>query len=185
MGDARRILVYGVTGSGKSTLARRLGEILGIAATSVDDITWNPGWVPTPTDVQLAYFDELTQRDAWILDSAYGAWRHLVLERADLVVALDYPRLTSLVRLLRRTAARLRDRQAICNGNHESWRTIVARDSIVVWHFGSFRRKRAQMRSWAAAWSGPPVVLLRRPAHTRAFVERETVRARTAGEPHS
>ena len=67
----------------------------------------------------------------------------------------------------------------MCNGNRESWRAVFARDSLVVWHFTSFRRKRAEMREWAAAESGPPVVLLRRPSQADAFLER--VRAEAAG----
>jgi len=179
VGGARRIVVYGVTGAGKTRLARTLGEIIDIPATSVDDITWNPGWVPMPTDEQIDYFDQLTRGDAWILDHAYSTWRDLVRERADLVVALDYPRLTSLWRLLRRTASRILDGQEICNGNRESLRSVFARDSIVAWHFGSFARKRRQMRGWAAAPSGAPVVLLRRPREAAAFLER--ARADVAG----
>lgn len=185
IGDAQRILVYGATGSGKSTMARTLGELIGTPATSVDDICWSPGWVQMPTEEQLAHFDVLTQQDRWLLDSAYGGWRHLVHERADLVVALDYARLTSLARLVRRTVTRIVDRQEICNGNHESWRTLFARDSLLVWHFTSFRRKREEMRAWEAAASGPPVIRLRRPAHARAFVERQRALRQTAGEPPS
>jgi adenylate kinase family enzyme len=178
VGDAQRILVYGATGSGKSVMARRLSEQTGIPWTSVDDICWSPGWVQMPTDEQVTHFDALTRTGSWILDSAYGGWRHLAHERADLVVALDYPRLTSLTRLLRRTAARVRDQQEICNGNHESWRTVFARDSLVVWHVTSFRRKRAEMRDWAAAASGPPVIRLASPRHASAFVEAERSRRR-------
>ena len=126
MEDAQRILVYGATGSGKSIMARRLSELTGIPWISVDDICWRPGWLQMPQDEQVAHFDGLTRADSWILDSAYGGWRHLAHERADLVVALDYSRLTSLTRLLRRTATRILDRQEICNGNHESWRTVFA-----------------------------------------------------------
>ncbi len=174
--DAQRILVYGATGSGKSIMARQLSELTGIPWTSVDDICWRPGWVQMPQDEQVAHFDALTRTDSWILDSAYGGWRQLAHQRADLVVALDYSRLTSLTRLLRRTATRILDRQEICNGNHESWRTVFARDSLVVWHFTSFRKKRREMRAWAAAASGPLVIRLRRPAHARSFVEAEKAR---------
>jgi adenylate kinase family enzyme len=174
VGDARRILVYGVTGSGKSVLAAKLGELVGIPATSVDDICWRPGWVQLSPEEQIARFDALTRTDAWVLDSAYGPWRHLAYARADLVVALDYARVVSLSRLLRRTRARIVDQQEICNGNHESWRTIFARDSLVVWHFTSFRRKRAEMQAWEAAASGPPVIRLRRPAQARAFLAGES-----------
>lgn len=181
MGDAQRILVYGATGSGKSVMAKRLSELTGIPWTSVDDICWSPGWVQMPQDEQVAHFDDVTRSDSWILDSAYGGWRHLAHERADLVVALDYARLTSLSRLLRRTVTRILDRQEICNGNRESWRRVFARDSLVVWHFTSFRSKRAEMRSWAAAGYGPLVIRLRRPAQARAFVAAEQARRGPTG----
>lgn len=177
--------MYGVTGSGKSTLARTIGELIGIPATSVDDITWSPGWVPMPTEDQVAHFDALTRGDAWVLDSAYSFWRDLVIERADLVVALDYPRVISLGRLLRRSGARILDRREICNGNRETWRGVLSRDSIIAWHFGSFARKRRQMRVWAAAASGPPVILLRRPRGARAFLDRARRELATTGRVDS
>ena len=88
--DARRILVYGATGSGKTVMARRLSELTGIPWTNVDDICWSPGWVQMPQAEQVAHFDALTSEGSWLLDSAYGGWRHLAHARADLVVALDY-----------------------------------------------------------------------------------------------
>ncbi len=171
VGDARRILVYGATGSGKSTMAQALSELAGIPWTSVDDLCWRPGWVAVPPSEQLAHFDALTASDSWILDAAYPAWRHLAYERADVVIAMDYPRLVSLTRVLRRTATRMRRREEICNGNHETWRRFLSRDSLVVWHFRSFGSKRAEMRQWAAAATGPRVILLRSPARARAFLE--------------
>jgi adenylate kinase family enzyme len=184
LGDARKILVYGATGSGKSTMAVALGELTGIPVTSVDDICWSPGWVQMPQDEQVATFDRITGGDSWVLDSAYNAWRHLAHERADLVVALDYARLTSLSRLLRRTMVRMVTREEVCNGNRESFREIfLARDSILLWHVTSFRRKRHEMRAWEAAASGPPVIRLRRPAHARTFLALES--AQTVGDPSS
>ncbi|BCW70380.1 hypothetical protein NicSoilB8_14240 [Arthrobacter sp. NicSoilB8] len=52
-------------------------------------------------------------------DSAYGGWRDLVLARAELVVALDYPRWLSLSRLVRRTVRRIVTGPVVCNGNRE------------------------------------------------------------------
>jgi hypothetical protein len=133
-----------------------------------------------PLGEQLAHFEALTGTGSWILDSAYGGWRHLAHERADLVVALDFERLISLTRVVRRTVTRIMRRQEVCNGNRESWRTLFARDSLVVWHFTSFRRKRTEMRAWESATAGPPVILLRSPAHARAFLEAEKARRRAA-----
>jgi hypothetical protein len=85
-------------------------------------------------------------------------------------VALDYPRWRSLAWLTRRTLGRVIDRRTICNGNTEGFRQMLARDSIIVWHFRSFARKRARMRAWAADPAGPEVIRLTSPAATRRWL---------------
>ncbi|MCW2844501.1 MAG: hypothetical protein JWN22_2417 [Nocardioides sp.] len=159
----RRILVYGVTGSGKSTAAGRIAERTGLPLTLVDDLTWLPGWVAVDPGVQRETFTAIAAGDRWVLDTAYGSWLDAVLPRAELVVGLDYPRWLSLSRLVRRSLVRVVDRRLVCGGNVETLRQLVRRDSIVVWHFGSFRRKRERMRAWAADPGGREVILFTRP----------------------
>jgi adenylate kinase family enzyme len=165
-----RVLVYGVTGSGKSTGAVSIGARTGLPVTLVDELTWLPGWVPVDTAVQRQMIGEVVEGERWLLDTAYGAWLDLVLPRAELVVGLDYPRWLSLSRLVRRTVSRVITKEPMCNGNVETWRAIVARDSILVWHFRSFARKRARMRAWAASPDGPQVLLFRRPRELEAWI---------------
>ena len=156
---ADRIFIYGVTGSGKSTAALRVGAIAGLPVTLVDELTWKPGWIPVEEDKQLELIAQITSGDRWVLDSSYGAWLDVVLPRTQLVVGLDYPRRFSLQRLIRRTLRGVVTKEARCNGNHESLRSALSRDSIVVWHFKSFSRKRRRMRSWAASAAAPPTLL--------------------------
>ncbi|MEM8705406.1 MAG: adenylate kinase [Actinomycetota bacterium] len=171
MRDARRILVYGVTGSGKSTLAARIAERSGLPYRSVDDeIGWLPAWTERSQDDQKRIAEEITARDAWVLDTAYGAWRPVVLDRVDLVVALDYPRWVSLARLVRRTASRLVTRTPVCNGNVENARQVFSSDSIIAWHFRSFRRKRERILGWEADPSFPPMVRLTSPRATARWL---------------
>ena len=167
---ARRILIYGVTGSGKTTLAEEVARRTGLPWHSVDDLTWKPGWIPVPDDVQRIRIRAICDGDEWVLDSAYGTWRDIVLARVELVVGLDYPRWLSLGRLVRRTVSRICDRRAICNGNVETWRQAFSRDSILRWHFRSFTNKRVRMRQWAADGGPVQVVLLRSPRQTRAWL---------------
>jgi adenylate kinase family enzyme len=155
--SARRILVYGVTGAGKTTLAARLSEVTGLTWHSVDDLTWQPGWVEVPAGEQRRRIRAICAGPEWILDTAYGAWLDEPLQRVELIVALDYPRWFSLQRLVRRTVARVVDGRLVCNGNRETLRLLVSRDSILAWHFRSYRHKRERIRSWSSDPAAPPV----------------------------
>ncbi len=167
----RRILFYGVTGSGKTTLARRVAARLGLPYHPVDDLTWEPGWVPVPVDQQRERIAAICAGDAWVLDHAYGAWIDIPLARADLVVGLDLPRWRSFGRLLRRSAGNVVRGTPTCNGNRETFRqTFASKDSILHWHFASFARKRRRMRAWRADPAMPPLVLLRTPAEVEAWL---------------
>lgn len=171
-GAPRRILLYGVTGSGKTTLARAVRERTGIPWHSADDeIGWLPGWVERPVEEQRALAQAIASGDAWVLDTAYSRWRDLVMPRVELVVALDYPRWLSLGRLLRRTVHRVVRRELVCNGNRETLRLALSRDSILVWHFRTFPGKQAQIDEWMADPTGPPVIRLRSPAETERWLE--------------
>ncbi|MDP9317839.1 MAG: adenylate kinase [Actinomycetota bacterium] len=168
--DTRRILVYGVTGSGKTWLAEQLSRVTGIEWHAVDDLTWEPGWVAVPMDEQRRRIEAICSQPEWILDSAYGDWLDIPLAHSALVVALDYPRWFSLQRLLRRTVARLVDRQPTCNGNRETLRELVKRDSIIVWHFTSFSRKHRRIARWTVDPAGPSVVRLTSARQTETWL---------------
>lgn len=168
--NARRILVYGVTGSGKTTLARRLSEVTGIRWYSVDDHTWEPGWVTVPVERQRAIFAEICAGEEWILDTAYGAWLDIPLERVEMIVCLDYPRWLSFARLFRRTMLRLVDGRPICNGNRERLSNLFSRDCILIWHWRSFARKRSRIDQWSAAPDGPIVVRHKMPADAERWL---------------
>jgi adenylate kinase family enzyme len=163
-------MVYGVTGSGKSTMARRLSEATGLPWHSVDDLTWEPGWVPVPDEEQRRRIGEICAGPEWILDSGYGKWLDIPLARADLIIALDYPRWFSLQRLIRRTLRRLFDRRPICNGNRETLRNLFSSDVIIAWHFKSFARKRERMRAWSADPDAPRVVRLTSAGQAEAWL---------------
>lgn len=168
---ANRILVYGVTGSGKTTLARRIGEATGLPWHEADQLTWEPNWTEVPLDEQKRRIQAICGGEEWVLDTAYGKWLEIPLARAELIVALDYPRWVSLGRLVKRTIARARDGAPVCNGNRETWRVALSRDSIVLWHFKSFAHKRARIRRWAA--ESRPVVVHKTPAETERWLRHE------------
>lgn len=164
-----RVLVYGVTGSGKTTLARRLGEALGVPWFEADQLTWLPNWKEVTLEDQQTAITAVCARDRWVLDTAYGKWRHIPLARATLIVALDYPRWVSLGRLIRRTARRVHSGEPCCNGNRETLRTALGHNGIIFWHFKSFRSKQRRIREMQG--SDIPVVVIRSSRELEAFVD--------------
>ncbi|NYE94128.1 adenylate kinase family enzyme [Psychromicrobium silvestre] len=170
-GNAHRVLIYGVTGSGKSTLALRLSTLTGFEAHLVDEeIGWLPGWQGRPEAQMRELAAELAAGESWIFDSTYSKFRDLLLSRTELIIGLDYPRSLTLFRLIRRTVRRIVRREQVCNGNVETWAKVFSSDSILIWHFKSFTRKRRAMREFAAQaamdHSAPRVLLFKHPDQT-------------------
>ena len=163
MPQYRKVMCYGVCGSGKTTLATRLSQVTGVPWHSADDLTWLPNWQMAPDDVQTTKITEVVTQDSWILDTAYGKWIEVPMAHVELIVALDYSRWLSLCRLVKRSVQRAIDKQPVCNGNIESWRNMFSRESIVLWHFRSFGRKRERIREWQNTDNGPRIVVFKSP----------------------
>ena len=75
---ADRVLIYGVTGSGKSTLAQKVADRTGLPFHSVDDLTWEPGWVDVPTEEQRRRIAEICSGERWPWEAttaSYTTWR--------------------------------------------------------------------------------------------------------------
>jgi hypothetical protein len=155
----RRILVKGGSGSGKSTLARLLADRLGVPYVELDALHHGPNWTPTPqfrSVVEAALDDDR----GWVVDGNYDSkLGRAVVDRAELIVWLDFPLRTKLARLARRTALRWVRREVLWSGNRESFRSAFwGGESLFVWTVRThFRHKRR----WPGELEGPPLVRLR------------------------
>ncbi len=156
---AQRVLFHGVTGSGKTSAAHAYTVITGIPEFSADDdLGWLPNWEGRPIEDQYRIAASIAARDRWVLDSAYSSWRDIILARTDLIVFLDNPRWLSLGRLVHRTIRRIVSKQPVCNGNTETLRRALAKDSIIGWHFKTFSRKRDAIEKIRADPSMPALL---------------------------
>lgn len=167
---AKRVLLYGATGSGKSTAAAAIGARLGLPVHLADEeFGWLSDWVQRPANEMRALAAVAATEPEWVFDTAYGSFRDLVEPRAEVIIGLDYPRWISLGRLLKCTLTRVIDRQPICNSNVETLRQLFSADSIIVWHFRSFSRKRTTVRAWAVRAEGPPACWFAVPANSKGW----------------
>ena len=94
----KRILVTGNIGSGKTTLCKKLSSMLGIPAYHFDQVAWQASWKrPTPEERETKT-RQLLEKTEWVID---GVSKEL-MECADTIVFLDFPRVVCAWRTLKR-----------------------------------------------------------------------------------
>lgn len=101
-GSYRRVMVMGPCGSGKSTLARRIGGLLDLPVTHMDQLRHGPGWVERSQVVFEADLLAAAAQPGWVIDGNYFGLSADRLVRADLIVMLDLPRRVTFPRIVRR-----------------------------------------------------------------------------------
>lgn len=141
-----RVLILGVTGVGKSTLARRLSEVWSLPYTNLDELHWGPGWTPRPEFRDEA--EALAASDQWITEWQYWGkgLKHVLGDRADTFVWLNFPRPLAWQRLFRRTVRRWLTREEAFPGCMEPppWKVLTDEGHILRWEaktHDSWRRR--------------------------------------------
>lgn len=157
----RKIAIIGSTGSGKTTLGRHLAATLGAVSIDLDELNWESGWEQVSQQVFEARLDEALQASKWVTSGNYSRIQEKYLQPADTLIWLDYSFRITLGRLLIRTARRIVLREKCCNGNVETWRLAFSRDSVVLWLFQTYKRRRKQNESLFRADSYPHLTKLR------------------------
>ena len=169
----RRLVVFGTTGSGKSWLAERLAAKLGLRLVELDALFWGPDWQPAPLELFRHRVECQTRDGGWIAVGIYGQVRDIVWQRADTLVWLDLPLPLVMWRLLLRTIRRIATREDLWGtGNRESLRrTLLSRDSILLWALKTHRRNRRRFAEECRNFAeGRSVVRLQSPRDVERFV---------------
>jgi adenylate kinase family enzyme len=146
----RKIWVFGVAGSGKSYVAERLAEGLGVRATPLDELFWEPDWKIRDADDFRRLVDDASSGDTWVVDGQYPTAVEGFLRRADCVYWIDPPFRTSYPRLVRRTFRRLFSREEFCGGNTESYGSVFGRKSMLWLALRYHRQQRATISDMLA-----------------------------------
>jgi len=160
-----RIVILGPCGAGKSTLAVELGARLGLPVIHLDREYWRPGWIEPSEPVWAAQVEELIARPRWIMDGNYGGTLARRLERAQLIVNLDYPRRVFFARMVRRLITHFgRNRPDMAAGCPE-------RFDLEFWRYAWRYRTDVEPRRLACvAAAEVPLVQLHSPRETEAWL---------------
>ena len=97
-----RISIVGGSGSGKSTLANILSEELKLPAVHLDAINYISNWVEIDKDERDKIISNKSAEDKWIIDGNYNKTLKERLDKADLVIWLDYSSFAHIRGVLKR-----------------------------------------------------------------------------------
>jgi adenylate kinase family enzyme len=140
----KRICVIGSSASGKSTFAKSLAARMGCRHLELDEFYHGPNWQQRSWEEFRTLVEPELEGEAWVCDGYY-ANNARQFQKSDLVIWLDYPFRTVLWRVLKRTARRLFVKEELWNGNRETWRMTFSRESIVLWVFQTFWKRRREI----------------------------------------
>jgi len=173
----KRLIVVGVTSSGKSTLAETLAKRFDLNYIELDALHWEPNWQSAPLEVFRARVKEAVQADRWIVAGNYRSVRDLTWPRAEAVIWLDYPLMTVLWQLTRRTFQRWWTQELLWGTNHENLWThfkLWSEESLVHWLFKTYWRRKAEYPLLLSQPQHQHLILIRfkDPQETKQWLER-------------
>jgi adenylate kinase family enzyme len=163
----RRICIIGPSASGKTTLSKTIAQRTGIDHIEIDAIYHGPNWAQPPDFTERVY--DALERERWIADGNYMNYVS-ILGKADLIIWLDYPFRIVLWRVLRRTAYRLVSRKPLWNGNRETLRLTFSKESIILWVFQTYWKRKEMFPRLLASHEGIEQLIFRHPRHTRKWL---------------
>ena len=97
-----RISIVGGSGSGKSTLCNILSKSLNLPAIHLDAINYKPNWVEIDKTERDKIISMRAVEEKWIIDGNYNKTLKERLDKADLIIWLDYSTFMQLKGVLKR-----------------------------------------------------------------------------------
>lgn len=166
----KRVLVAGTSGAGKTTFAREVARRLALPHTEIDALYHGMDWTPRPEF--MADVAALAAGPSWVTEWQYTAARTLLVEHADTLIWLDYPRALIMWRVIRRTMKRALTREELWNGNREQglWRAFTHPEGIVRWAWDTHHLTRQRVRAVLESDPELTVVRLRSPHEAQCWL---------------
>jgi len=148
MNLGNKIAVVGVSAAGKSTLARLLALKLNLPLTHMDAIMWKPGWDYIGDEETIRKLTDASSQGKWIIEgfidkNAYDT----VLNNADSIIYLDYPRYIAAWRYILRWLKHRKNPRPELEGSPEKFSLSFLRlvwSKKEVYHLNKFLQEKIE-----------------------------------------
>ena len=131
----KKITIVGCSSMGKTTLANQLGNALDLKVVDLDEYFWRPNWQESEKEDFRQRVLKAIDCERWVCSGNYTSRVQTdIMDKADLIIWLDYPFPITFYRVFTRTMKRIFSGESICNGNYESlYKQFCTKDSILLW----------------------------------------------------
>jgi adenylate kinase family enzyme len=85
-----RILIVGISGTGKTFIAKRMSKSLNLPVVYLDSIFWKESWQEENEDLVTKKIQAVIEENTWIIEGYIEPLGHERVQRANLVLYLDY-----------------------------------------------------------------------------------------------
>lgn len=150
-----------------------------------DALFHGPGWTPRPSfEEDVGHFSE---GPAWVTEWQYDSVKALLIDRADLLVWLNLPKVAVMRQVVRRTVVRRLRRQHLWNGNIEPplWTLLTDREHIVRWAWMTHGKVMADVSTVVRQRPELAVVRLRDHDEACHWLQGPLTRSAHAGRPRA
>lgn len=101
----KKVAIIGCSGSGKSTLALKLHEITQIPLYHIDQYYLKEHWQRIDPELFKRIHKRFCSEDRWIIEGLVTEFFEERVQRADIIIFLDFPTLVCLYRVFKRALA--------------------------------------------------------------------------------
>ena len=168
----KKIVVTGTSGCGKTFLGQKLSHLTGHKCVDLDDLYWLPNWTKRTDEDFFSLIQKETAANHWIVCGNSSRVQQHIWPQADMIVWLDLSLSKCLWQALKRTLQHCINQNPCCNKNYETWSRLLGKNSILLWIWNTYpRRKRAYTAFFDSNSGAHSLVKLKSTTEIQNFIE--------------